>query len=352
MVRGTLLPMDMTMWPFRFPAHDHDLWVVRAAYARQFPWTLAELGRDLGVSRSQVSRIVRRLVEEGFLVEEGGSYDFNEGHPLAFELGQWIYLATGARRPISARFYPLRRSAQERLGASRSLPDAWRTLDIAPAHGTPTRSALEARQAAIAIAESRRGLVQLEDLAQEVYSDVKAERARDFIHLLGGLGDDAGLAAWLLRRHAARQDIARQQSPLEPVVYDVEWERVGFLLDAQASVYESAADLVASAYAAGREAHRNRQQIVDEMATYPNYNADVQASVLDEATRRAAQVQDLRETALQQKLFWHGGMPGFHEVGTLGDLLVKHELLRARDSIREVQKRYTFPSDAVSGEAE
>lgn len=223
-------------------------------------------------------------------------------------------------------------------------------MDIAPAHETPTRSALEARQAAIAIAESRRGLLQLEDLAQEVYSDVKAERARDFIHLLGGLGDDAGLAAWLLRRHAARQDIARQQSPLEPVVYDVEWERVGFLLDAQASVYESAADLVASAYAAGREAHRNRQQIVDEMATYPNYNADMQASVLDEATRRAAQVQDLRETALQQNLFWHGGMPGFHEVGTLGDLLVKHALLRARDSIREVQKRYAFPSDTVPGE--
>ena len=159
-------------------------------------------------------------------------------------------------------------------------------------------------------------------------------------------------ALWLLRRHAARQDIARQQSPLEPVVYDVEWERVGFLLDAQARAYESAADLVASAYAAGREAHRKRQQITDEMATYPNYNADMQASVLDEATRRAAQVQDLRETALQQKLFWHGGMPGFHEVGTLGDLMVKHALLRTRDSIREVQKRYTFPSDAVSGDAE
>lgn len=45
-------------------------------------------------------------------------------------------------------------------------------------------------------------------------------------------------------------------------------------------------------------------------------------------------------------------MPGFHEVGTLGDLMVKHALLRARDSIRDVQKRYAFPSDAGPGEAE
>lgn len=342
----------MSLWGLRFPAHDRTLWIVRAAYARQFPRSLAELGRTLGLSRSQASRTVQRLVDEGLLVDQGDSYDFNDDHPFAGEIGRWLYLATGAKRPQPSRFYEHSRPRAERLEASRSLPEHWRTLDIASARDEPTRSALQARQAATALAEARRELRQIEAIAHEVYSDVKAERARDFIHLLGGLGDDANLAEWLLRQHAKRQDIARQQSPLEPVVYEVEWERIGFLLEAQVASYEDAADLVTRAYTAGHDANRKRLHIAEEMATYPVYNANVQGHIIEEVTQQAREVKDLRESALEQHLYWHGGMPGFHEVGTLGDLLVKHALLRARDNTQAVQQRYGFPSDTAPTSAD
>lgn len=340
--------MDMSTWSFRLPAHGHDLWIVRAAYARDWPDSMAELGRRLTLSRSQASRTVQRLVEEGYLIERSFGYDFNEAHPMAVELGRWLYLTTGARRLDPSRFYPYRQPDSERIGASRVLPDHWRTLNLAPATGeAPTHSALEARQAAAAIAEAGRILPQLEDLAQEVYSDVKAERARDFIHLLGGLRTEASLASWFLRRHAARQNVSRQQSPLEPVVYEVEWERVGFLLDAQVELFESTADHVSRAYTLGRDARRNRENIADEMADYTKYNTATQAGVLERTAQDAREIKELRERALEQNLFWHGGMPGFGEVGTLGDLFVKQGLLRARDNLREVQQRHAFPSKAT-----
>lgn len=342
--------MDMSMWSFRLPAQGHDLWIVRAAYARDWPSSMAELGRKLGLSRSQASRTVQRLEEEGYLIERNFGYDFNEDHPMAVELGRWLYLTTGAQRPESSRFYEHRQSDSRRLRASRVLPERWRTLDLAPrGDEAPTHTALEARQAASAIAEASRIVPCLEDLAQGVYSDVKAERARDFIHLLGGLREEVDLAGWLLRRHAARQDVSRQQSPLDPVVYEVEWERVAFLLDAQVGAFESAADHISRAYTLGRDARRHREAIADEMATYGKYNAAMQADVVERTTQAAREITEMRERALEQNLFWHGGMPGFGEVGTLGDLFVQHTLLRARDNLRQVQQRYDFSSQANPG---
>lgn len=338
------------MWSFRLPTQDHDLWIIRLAYARQFPWSMVDLGRSLGISRSQAARTVGRLVEEGLLVERQETYDFNDAHPLAAELGRWIYLTTGAERPDLSQFSPLKRSAAERLSTSTVLPDHWRALDLPTgANEAPTHNALEARKAAMAISGVCRSLSHLEDLAHEVYSDVKAERARDFIHLLGGLSVEANLAAWLLREHAARQDVSRQQTPWEPVVYEVEWARVGFLLDAQAALYESATDRVNRAYGLGRKVHHKRERVVEEITTYPHLESDTQSRVLDDVALEIQQLAALRQNALKEGLYWHGGMPGLEEIGTLGDLLIKHALRRACDDLRTVQRRYAFPAEGGVG---
>lgn len=341
--------MDASTWSFQVPDHDHDVWILHAAYARSFQSSMKELGRSVGTSRRRAERAVRRLVEEGFLVERGHTYDFNDTHPLADEVGRWLYLMTGAERPDSRRFYPMQQPARERLGVSRVLPEHWRELDITDGTEEPTHSFFKARQAAIAITDVCRTLSQIEDLAHEVYSANKAERARDFVHVLGDVNREASLAAWLLRKHAARQDVRRQQSPWQPGVHALEWERVGLLLDAQGADYENHAARVARAYEVGRDAHRKRQSVVDDLVNYPRHSSETQDRVLQKALDHARQVEDLKDRALhQEKLYWHGGTPRFDEVGTLGDLLIEQALLRARDDLKKVQQQYAFPSAADS----
>lgn len=343
--------MDASTWSFQVPDHDHDVWILRAAYARSFPSSMKELGRSVGTSRRRAERAVRRLVEEGFLVERGHTYDFNDTHLLADEVGRWLYLTTGAERvdPV----LPGRRReslVREINSLPKPLPEHLRAPDLtSAANESPTHSALEARQAATAITEVYQRLSHLEHLAQEVYSTNKAERARDFIHLFISLNSYAELATRLLREHAARQDVRRQQSPWEPVVSLLEWERVGFLLDAQADDYRSAASYVARAYEVGRKAHRRREAIAEEVRDYPRHDSELQDRVLEGVIDHARQVEDLKNIALhQEKLYWQGGMPGFTEVGTLGDLLIEQALLRARDDLKKVQQQYAFPSAADS----